>query len=249
MDRFGSSLFRIVWCCLALLLAGVVLGGVQGMGADSAGLKLFGTEIPLGFQDAKPYVIENLGRVIYTLVPAVILLGGFLPLSEWAAAGSRPERVKGLFLGTGLAFLNGIFLSQVAMLPLLAASFRLLGSPFHSAILKADLNAVLLGFQLLLWATALGLLVKSNRGIAVLAAYALSGVGKLMVWGGEWLGDLEVPKAVVKGMGLLGQMLPSERLPSDAPAWGALPLALGAPLLLAVLLALLPGKAAKRSRG
>jgi len=91
--------------------------------------------------------------------------------------------------------------------------------------------------------------VKSNRGIAVLAAYALSGVGKLMVWGGEWLGDLEVPKALVKTMGLLGQMLPSERLPSDAPAWAALPLALGAPLLLAVLLALLPGKAAKRSRG
>lgn len=250
MDRFGSSLFRIVWCCLALLAAGLVLGGVQGMGPDASSLKVFGTEIPLGFQDVKPYVIENLGRSIYTLVPAIILLGGFLPLSEWAAAGARPERVKGLLLGSGLAFLHGLFLSQVALLPIFAASLRLLGSPFHGAILKADLNAVLLGLQLLLWATALGLLVKSNRGIAILLAYVLAGLGKLMAWGGEWLGDLEVPKLLVKTMALLGQVLPAERLPSESPVLASLPLAILGPLLLAVLLALLPGKAApKRGRG
>lgn len=250
MDRFGSSLFRIVWCCVALLAAGLVLGGVQATGPDASSLRVFGTEIPLGFVDLKPYVIENLGRWIYTMVPAIILLGGFLPLSDWAASGARPERIKGLFLGSGLAFLHGLFLSQVALLPVFAAGLRLLGSPFHTAILKADLNAVLLGLQLLLWATALGLLVKSNRGIAILLAYVLAGLGRLMAWGGEWLGDLEVSKGLVKAMALLGQALPAERLPSETPGFSALPLGLATPLLLAVLLALLPGKSApKRSRG
>jgi len=247
MDRFGSSKLRIVWAAVCLLLAGLVLGSLQGFG-ENGQLMVFGTGIPLGFDDPKPYIIQNLGRMIYTVVPAVILLGGILPLGEWLAAGSRADRLKGLVAGTALAFVHGLFLGQLTVLPLLAASFRLLGNPFAPSILLADLNAVVLGLQLLLWTAALGLLLKSNRGLAILLAYGLAEVGRIMVWGGEFLGDLEVPRAVVKAMALLGQALPSGQLPSDALAWTALPLSLGAPLLLAALLALLPAKAAKRGR-
>jgi hypothetical protein len=69
-----------------------------------------------------------------------------------------------------------------------------------------------------------------------------------MAWGGEFLGDLDVPKGIVKTMAMLGKALPSGQLPSDPLAWTALPLSLGVPLVLAALLLLLPAKAAKRSR-
>ncbi len=197
MERFGSSLFRIVWACACLLLAGLVLGGIQGFGGDGSQLVVFGTGIPLGFQDAKPYVIEGLGRLVYTVVPAVILLGAFLPVAEWTASAAKGERVKGLFLGLGLALVHGLFLSQLAMLPMLAASYRLLGSPFAPSILQADLNALLLGLQLLLWTVALAQIVKSNRGIAILLAHGLAAVGRLLAWVGEFGLDLELPKGLV----------------------------------------------------
>jgi hypothetical protein len=247
VDRFGSSKLRIVWASICLLLAGLVVGSIQGFGADGQ-LMVFGTGLPLGFEDPKPYVVQNLGRLVYTVVPAIILLGGFIPLGDWLASGGRGERYKGLLLGSGTAFLHGLFLSQLAVLPILAASYRLLGNPFAPSILLADLNAVLLGLQLLLWAAALGLLLKSNRGLAIVLAYALHEVGRIMAWGGEFLGDLEVPKGVVKAMNLLGKSLPSGQLPSDAPLWSALPFSLLVPLALAALLLLLPAKGAKRSK-
>jgi hypothetical protein len=249
MDRFGSSKLRIVWAGICLLLAGLALGSIQGFG-DNGQVLVFGTGVPLGFDDPKPYVIQNLARLVYTLVPAVILLGGCIPLGEWLAAGAAGERIKGLALGTAMAFVHGLFLGQLAVLPVLAACYRLVGTPFEPSLLLADLNAVVLGLQLLLWAMALGLLLKSNRGLAILLAYGLSEVGRIMAWGGEFLGDLDVPRAVVKGMAILGKALPSGQLPSDAMAWAALPLGLGVPLVLAALLLLIPAKAkaGKRSR-
>ena len=248
MDRFGSSKLRVVWAGLCLLLAGLVLTSVQGFGEGGTQLMVFGAGIPLGFEDPKPYVIQNLGRMVYSVVPAVILLGGIIPLGEWLASGGRGERYVGLVVGTALAFAHGLVLGQLAVLPVLAASYRLLGNPFAAPILLADLNAVILGLQLLLWAAALGLLLKSNRGLAVLLAYGLSEVGRIMAWGGEFLGDLDVPKVAVKAMTLMGRSLPTGQLPSDPMAWNALPLSLGVPLALAALLLLLPAKAAKRSR-
>lgn len=248
MERFGSTRFRIVWASVCLLLAGIVFGAVQGFGGDGSQLVVFGTGIPLGFEDAKPYVTEGLGRLVYTVVPAVMLLGGFLPVAEEATSGDRPARLKGLCLGLGLAVVHGLFLSQMAMLPILAASHRLLGSPFAPSVLQADLNALILGFQLLLWATALALLVASNKGIAVLLAYALAAVGRLLAWVGEFGQDLELPGLLVKTLRFLGHLLPTESLPTDPFAWHALPLSLGGPLLLGILMIVLTGKGAKAQK-
>ncbi len=250
MDRFGSSRLRIVWTSICLLLAGIVLGGVQGFGGDGSQIMVFGSGIPVGFlsDDPKAWAAALLGRLIFSVVPAVILLGGIFPLNEWLASGSRPERFKGLGIGVPMAFAHGLFLSQIALLPILAASYRFLGNPLAPTVLLADTNAVLLGLELLLWSAALGCLFKSNRGLAILLAFGLQSVGGVMAWGGEFLGDLDVPKAAVKLMAFLGRALPSSQLPSDPFAWKALPLSLGVPILLAALLLLLPGKGAKRSK-
>ena len=269
MDRFGSSRLRIVWVLLSLLLMGLAFGAIQGFGTDGNSLTAFGASIPLGM-DARPIVSDNLGRLIYTLVPAVILLGGILPLGEWLSASSTGERYKALLLGTVIAFLHGIFLSQVALLPIFAASIKMFGSPFaHAAaqtavqaaasvetaplspwrmLVSADLNALLLGLQLLIWSVALGLVLKSNRGLAILFAYMLAEVNKLLSWVTEFGADLELPKLVVKTTSFLGHLLPMQTLPGDKLTLGALSLGLGGPLLLAALLLLLPGKGPKKSK-
>jgi hypothetical protein len=248
MDRFGSSKLRIVWTLLCLLLAGLALGSIQGFGSDGTQLVIFRTAIPVG-SDAAGIALENLGRLIYTLVPAILVLGGVLPLGEWLATSSRGERFKGLLLGSLLAFAHGLFLSQVAMLPVLAAAYKFFGNPGMAGpwnrILQADLNGVILGLQLLLWTSVLGLVLKSNRGLAILGAYALAALCKILAWVGEWGSDLELPKWLVKTTSFLGHTLPTEALPSDALAWTALPLAIGGPLLLAALLLFLPAKAGK----
>jgi len=266
MDRFGSSRLRIVWASVCLLLAGLALGAIQGFGADGNSITVFSTPIPLGM-DARPIATENLWRLIYTLVPAIILLGGFMPLGDWISNGGRGERYKGLLLGVVFAFLHGLFLSQLMLLPIYAASWKLFGSPFaHVAVqavitpgepaplgawsnlLRADLNAVVLGLQLLLWTSALGLILKSNRGLAILLAYALVGVGKLMAWvtmAVEF--GVELPKYLVSLTTFLGHLLPTESLPGDPLAWSALPLSLGGPLLLAALLILLPAKGGSKA--
>jgi len=250
MDRFGSSKLRIVWASVALLLAGLVLGGVQGFGGDGSQLMIFGNGVPLGFvsDDPRTWAVEWMGRIIFALVPAIILLGGIFPLGDWLASGSRTERFKALAVGSPLAFAHGIFLSQVAILPVLAASYKLLGNPLAPRVLLADTNALLLGLELLLWSAALGCLLRSNRGLAIILAYGLQEVGRVMAWGGEWLGDLDFPKAAVKLMAFLGHALPSSQLPTDPFAWKALPVSLGIPILLAAALLCLPGKGPKRSK-
>jgi len=250
MDRFGSSRLRIVWTSVCLLLSGLVLGGLGGFGGDGSQVMVFGSGIPVGFlsDDPKAWAADLLGRLLFTVVPAVILLGGIVPLGDWLAAGGRPERFRGLALGAPMAFAHGLFLSQIAILPVLAASYKLLGNPLAPRILLADTNAVVLGLELLLWSAALGCLLKSNRGLAIILAFGLQEVGRVMAWGGEFLGDLDVPKAAVKAMAFLGRALPSSQLPSDPFAWKALPLCLGLPIVLAAALLLLPGKAPKRGK-
>lgn len=254
MNRFGSSRLRIVWALASLLLAGLALGSVQGLDPDGAHVVVLGTPVPLG-SNAAGIATDGLASFLYALVPATFVFGGFGPFGDWLASGSKGERFKGLLLGALLAFIHGLFLSQVALLPALAAAFKLFGQPFGSGpgaaawnrLLQADLNGVVLGMELLLWAGALSLIVKSNRGLAILGAFALATLGKGITWVGQFGADLELPSLPVKAAAFLGHLLPSESLPSDGLAWTALPLALGGPVLLCALLLLLPGKAPAKS--
>lgn len=246
MDRFGSSLFRIVWASICLLLTGLVLGAFQGL--KDGQLVVFGTGVPMfSFGDPLDVMRNQLGRLIYALVPAIFLLGSFYPLTEMVAASSRVDRFKGLFTGLLWAVFNGLFLTQLAVLPVLVASYRIFGS-FEPVVLQANLNALVLGLQLLLWTTALAQLLKSNRGISLFLAFALAAVGKLFVWVTEFGVDLGMPSWGLKLSLAIARLLPTEMLPNDPLAWSALPLSFGGPLALAMLLMLLPARAAKSKR-
>jgi hypothetical protein len=243
MDRFGSSRLRIVWTLLALLLAGVLLGGLS-RSADNA-VTAFGAPIPLATEDLTAYTADNLARVAYTMVSAIILFGGFFPLCDWTGAAQAKERYKGLFLGLGLAFLHGLFLSQVAMLPVWIVSVKLTGSPFQPSVLNGDLGGLVLGLQLLLWATVLARLVKSNRGVALMLTFVLQGLGELVAYLGNFASMLGLSDRAGTILTYTSHFFPTQGLPADGPAWSSLPLALGGPAALLVLLLALPGKGKK----
>ncbi len=243
MDRFGSSRLRIVWTLLALLLAGVLLGGLS-RSADNA-VTAFGAPIPLATEDLTAYTADNLARVAYTMVSAVILFAGFFPMCDWMASSQAKDRYAGLFMGVGLAFLHGLFLSQVAMFPVWAVCAKLTGSPFHRSVLNGDLSGLVLGLQLLLWGTLLSRLLKSNRGLALMLAFVMQGLGELVAYVGQFAPMLGFSERTGTVLTYASHFFPVQGLPADGPSWTSLPLALGGPALLLAILLAFPAKGKK----
>ena len=249
MDRFGSSKLRIGWALVCLFLTGLVVMGIQGQqGPDGSQILLFGTAVPLGADSLRAYALGNLQGVMYWMVSLVVLLGAFVPVSQWTAAAARAERFKGFFAGTGLGFVHGLFLSQVALIPVWALSWRLLGEAWPPELLRADLHGLLLGLQMLLWAVLLSRLLKSSAGLALLLTLLLRELGPRLSFFLDFGLDLGWSHAQVKTLEVLVRLLPMAQLPSDPFSPLALPLSIGGPLVLGSLAMLLPSGGGKRKK-
>lgn len=236
MDRFGSSKMRIGWTLAFLFLAGLVFMAVRGQAGDGGStLVVMGTPVPLGMDTLESYVIGNLRAMLYAAVPLVVVLGGFGALAPMAGSTSRGERLSGLTLGTLLAFLHGLFLSQVMLLPVWAAAWRLTGHAFPGELLKADGLALLLGLQLLLWSMILMRLLRSNPGLGLLLALLLREVGARLQYFVDFGQDLGLSEGQVHGVSVLHRLLPSGQLPSDPFSLSGLLISIGGPLLLGAL--------------
>ena len=241
MDRFGSSKLRITWSLMCLFLTGLVLMGIRGeQGEGGSQILLFGTAIPLGADSLRSYALGNLQGVMYWMVSLVLLLGAFGPVSQWTAAAARSERIKGFFIGTGLGFAHGLFLSQVALIPVWALSWRLLGTAWPPELLRADLHGLLLGLQMLLWAVLLARLLKSSAGLALLLTLLLRELGPRLSFFLDFGQDLGWSVGQVKVLEIIVRLLPMAQLPSDPFSPLALPLSIGGPLLLGALAMMLP---------
>lgn len=241
MDRFGSSKLRIGWTLVCLFLAGLVFMAIRGQqGPDGSQVVVFGTAVPLGAESLKDYALGGLQGVMYWLVSLVVLLGAFGPVSQWTAAASRGERLKGFFAGTGLGFAHGLFLSQVALLPVWALSWRLIGQAWPPELLRADLHGLLLGLQMLLWAVLLSRFLKSSAGLALLLTLLLRELGPRLSFFLDFGQDLGWSAGQVKVLEIFVRLLPMAQLPSDPFSPLALPLSIGGPLVLGALAMLLP---------
>lgn len=246
MDRFGSSKLRIGWALVCLFLTGLVLMGIQGQqGPDGSQIVVLGTTVPLGADSLRSYAVGNLQGVMYWLVSLVVLLGAFGPVSQWTAAAARGERFKGFFVGTGLGFVHGLFLSQVALIPVWALCWRLVGQAWPPELLRADLHGLLLGLQMLLWAVLLSRLLKSSAGLALLLTLLLRELGPRLSFFLDFGQDMGWSAGQVKALGVMVALLPMAQLPSDPFSPLALPLSIGGPLVLGALAMLLPAKKGK----
>ena len=241
MDRFGSSKLRIGWTLVALFFTGLVLMGVRGQQVDGGSqVLLFGTPVPLGADSLRSYAVGNLQGVMYWVVSLVILLGAFGPISQWTAAAARGERLKGFFMGTGLGFAHGLFLSQVALVPVWALSWRLMGAAWPPELLRADLHGLLLGLQMLLWGVLLSRLLKSSAGLALLLTLMLRQLGPGLSFFLDFGQDLGWSMGQVRILEIFVRLLPMAQLPSDPFSPLALPLSIGGPLVLGALAMLIP---------
>ena len=241
MNRFGSSKLRIGWALACLFVTGLVVMAVRGEQSEvGSQLFLFGTAVPLGADSLQTYVLGNLQGAMYWVVSLVVLLGAFGPVSQWTAAAARGERFKGFFLGTGLGFAHGLFLSQLALIPVWALSWRLVGEVWPPQLLRADLHGLLLGLQMLLWAVLLTRLFKSSPGLALLLTLFLRELGPRLSFFLDFGLDLGWSAGQVKGLEVLVRLLPMAQLPSDPFSPLALPLSIGGPLALGALAMLLP---------
>lgn len=241
MDRFGSSKLRIGWTLVCLFLAGLILMAVRGnQGEDGSQILVFGTAIPLGADSLRSHVLGNLQGIMYWMVSLVVLLGAYGPVSQWTAAAARGERLKGFFAGTGLGFAHGLFLSQVALLPVWVLAWRLIGEAWPKELLRADLHGLLLGLQMLLWAVLLSRLLKSSAGLALLLTLLLRELGPRLSFFLDFGQDLGWSAGQVKVLEVFVRLLPMAQLPSDPFSPLALPLSIGGPLVLGALAMLLP---------
>lgn len=237
MDRFGSSKLRIGWTLAFLFLAGLVFMSVKGTaGEGGSTLVVMGTPVPLGMDTLESYVTGNLRALLYASVPLVVLLGGFAPLSSMAGAGARGERFMGLTGGVLFAFIHGLFLSQVMLLPVWAAAWRLTGHAFPGDLLKADGLALLLGLQLLLWSMILMRLLRSNPGLGLLLALLLREVGARLQYFVDFGQDLGLSAGQAGAISTVHKLLPSGQLPTDPFSASGLLLSIGGPLLLGFIL-------------
>jgi hypothetical protein len=241
MDRFGSSKLRIGWVLVCLFVTGLVLMAVKGQQGDGGSqILLFGTAIPLSADSLRSYALGNLQGTMYWAVSLVMLLGAFGPVSQWTAAATTGERVKGFFAGTGLGFAHGLFLSQVALVPVWALSWRLIGEAWPPELLRADLLGLLLGLQMLLWAVLLSRLLKSSAGLALLLTLLLRELGPRLSFFLDFGQDMGWSAGQVKVLEVVVHLLPMAQLPSDPFSPLALPLSIGGPLVLGALAMLLP---------
>lgn len=241
MDRFGSSKLRIGWALVALFFTGLVLMAIRGQeGEGGSQILAFGTAIPLGADSLRSYAVGNLQGIMYWMVSLVILLGAYGPITQWTAAAARGERIKGYFAGLGLGFAHGLFLSQVALIPVWALSWRLMGQAWPPELLRADFHGLLLGLQMLLWAVLLARLLKSSAGLALLVTLLLRELGPRLSFFLDFGLDMGWSAGQVKTLEVIVHLLPMAQLPSDPFSPLALPLSIGAPLLLGALASLLP---------
>ena len=246
MDRFGSSKLRIGWALVCLFFTGLLVMAVRGQeGPEGSQILAFGTAIPLGADSLRSYALGNLQGAMYWMVSLVVLLGAYGPVSQWTAAASRAERFKGFFLGTGLGFAHGLFLSQVALIPIWALSWRLVGTPWPGELLRADLHGLLLGLQMLLWAVLLSRLLKSSAGLALLLTLLLRELGPRLSFFLDFGQDMGWSTGQVKVLEVFVRLLPMAQLPTDPFSPLALPLSIGGPLALGALAMLLPAGSRK----
>ncbi len=246
MDAFGSSKLRIVWTLIFLFLSGLVFMAVKGVqGPEGSQVLVFGTALPLGQDTLRNYALGNLQPAMYWGGSLVMLLGGFFPLVARTQAATGGERASGLLIGSFWGFVHGAFLGQVALLPVWSLCFRLLREPFPPELLRADLHGLLLGLQLLLWGSLLARLFRSNPGLALLLTLLLREMGPKLVFFLEFGEDLGFSKGAVQVLNVVHKLLPMAQLPSDPFSRLALPLSIGGPLLLGLLVALLPMGGAK----
>jgi hypothetical protein len=243
MNRFGSFKLRVVWASIFVLFFLLLLFGLKTSdGPQGFAIRAFGATIPqhvlasvAEFADPMQYVRSVLRAFIVWAVPFTFLATAYFPLVD----AIESDKLKGFFKGLLLGTASGIFYSQLLILPIWAICARLMGSLIPNPLLVADLHALVLGMQLLIWSIIFNRLIRSNRGIAMVLALGLSAIGTKLYYLVDFGEAFGMSAGQVRIAKFLHQFLPSVRVAEDPIAFGTLAYGVVGTLALAALLVLI----------
>jgi hypothetical protein len=254
MNLFGSPKLLIGWASAALFLFGMAFVGFgTSSGPDGFAIHAFGATVPQDllagmseFADPMQALRSLLRGLIGWAVPFAFFAAAYLPLDE----AIESDRLSGFFMGTLQGAASGFFYSQLLILPIWAFCARIMGAIVPGPLALADLHALILGLQLLIWGIIFNRLIRSNRGVPMLLALGLGALGTKLYWlvdFGEMLGMSPAQMGAAK---FLNYFLPSARMAEGGVAMGTLAFGVACPLALAALLVLLPaGKKGRKGNG
>ena len=253
MNSFGSPRLRIVWVSVFFFLFGLLLVGLSTTeGPEGFAIHAFGATVPQHllasvseFADPMQYARSILRLFIGWAVPFTFLVTAYFPLVE----AIESDRLKGFFMGTLMGAASGLFYSQLLILPIWAFSARIMGSLVPGTLAMADLHAVILGVQLLVWSIIFNRLIRSNRGVPILLAMGLGALGTRLYYLVDFGDVLGMSPGQVSMVKFLNHVLPSSRVAEESIATGTLVFGVAGTLALAALLVLIPmgkGKASKK---
>ncbi|MDR0498496.1 MAG: hypothetical protein LBH03_02025 [Holophagales bacterium] len=256
MDYFGSYKLRITWASISIFLFGFFLVAFRtSNGPDGFAIHAFGVTIPQNLlasmdalADPMQLMRSFLRAFIGWVVPFTFLFTAYFPLVD----AIESDKLKGFFLGALVGSANGFFYSQILILPIWAFCARIMGSIIPGSLALADLHAVVLGLQLLIWSIIFNRLIRSNRGIPMILTLGFSALGTKLYYlvdFGEMFGMTIGQIKVVK---FLNHFLPSEHVTEGPIAAGTLFYGIVGTLVLAALLVLIPmsgrGKVSRNKR-
>jgi len=244
MNHFGSLKLRIVWASISIFLFGLFLAGFSTSdGSEGFAIHAFGATIPQSmlasvsdFADPMQFFRSILRTFISWAVPFTFFAAAYFPLVE----AIESDKLKGFFFGTLQGAASGLFYSQLLILPIWAFCLRVMGSIFPGSLVMADLHAVILGLQLLIWGIILNRLIRSNRGIAMVLTMGLSAIGTKLYYLIDFGEAFGMSAGQIKVAEYLNQILPSVRVAEDSIAMGTLLYGVVGTLALATLLVLIP---------
>ena len=240
MNSFGSPRLRIVWASISFFLFGLFFVAFKTTdGPEGFAIHAFGRTIPqhvlagiADFADPMQVMRSVLRPFIVWAVPFTFWATAYFPLVE----AIESDRLKGFFLGTLAGAANGLFYSQLLMLPIWAFCARVMGVSGFDSLARADLHALVLGTQLLIWSIIFNRLIRSNRGIPMLLSLGLGAVGTKLYWLVDFGEMLGLSPRQVKVARFMNQFLPSTRVAEDPISAGTLIYGIVLATLLAALL-------------
>jgi len=233
-----SKHIKITWASLTVLLSLLVGMGIS-VSKDGTSLTILSSTLPLGSEGVNALAFTFMMGFIKWANPILYLFVGITIMDDHTQAHKLLQRYVGFFKGLWSSLKEGLFYTQLLLLPLFIFALRFFPTDDLYELLITNGICFLIGIQYLLWYTILARVVK-HSGLSIFLVLLLAELslrGGFLVDFGEQIG---LKADTVHFLSLLLPALPILFVSMDIFNSTTSAIALGAPLLLALLALFIP---------
>jgi len=233
-----SKHIKMTWASLTLLLSLLVGMGIS-VSQDGTSLSILSNTVPLGSEGVNALAFTFMMGFIKWANPILYLFVGITIMDDHTQANKLLQRYVGFFKGLWVSLKEGLFYTQLLLLPLFIFDLRFFPTDDLYELLITNGICFLIGIQYLLWYTILARVVK-HSGLSIFLVLLLAELslrGGFLVDFGEQIG---LKADTVHFLSLLLPALPILFVSMDIFNGTTSVIALGAPLFLALLALFIP---------